>query len=154
MSPDMILAGVIWFVLAIVFLIVELACPIHLVSCWFSAGAAVATLSTLLSSPVWLQILLFFIVSCSLLAVFWPLVKGYLNPGVTKTNVDAVIGAQGIVTGTIDNLKSTGQVKIGGMPWSARSADGEPIAEGTCVKVERIEGVKVFVSPQEVKVEN
>jgi membrane protein implicated in regulation of membrane protease activity len=33
------------------------------------------------------------------------------------------------------------------MYWTARSESGEPICEGTLVKVDRIEGVKAFVSP-------
>ena len=48
-------------------------------------------------------------------------------------------------------MSATGQVKLGGMYWTARSTDGHPIAEGTLVKVDKVEGVKVFVTT--VKVE-
>ena len=44
------------------------------------------------------------------------------------------------------------QVKLGGMEWTARSTSAEPIKAGTLVKVDRIEGVKAFVSA--VKNEN
>jgi membrane protein implicated in regulation of membrane protease activity len=46
----------------------------------------------------------------------------------------------------IDNLAATGQVKLGSMEWTARSTDGNPIKAGTLVKVDRIEGVKAFVT--------
>ena len=36
------------------------------------------------------------------------------------------------------------------MEWTARSTSGQPIPVGTLVKVDKIEGVKAFVSPAEV----
>ena len=140
----------IWLGLVILFLIVEAACPIHLVSLWFAAGSLVALAVCYLHGPLWLQITAFLAVSCVLLAALWPLTKKFLNPGHTATNVDSVIGSVGYVTAAIDNISATGQVKLGGMEWTARSTSGAPLAEGILVRVDRIEGVKVFVSPAEV----
>lgn len=137
----------IWFALMVVFLIVEAACAIHLVSIWFAAGSLVAAVVSLLHGPVWLQILLFVVVSGGLLALLWPFTKKYLSPRLTKTNVDSVIGTEGYVTEAIDNRSAAGQVKLGAMVWTARSTDGNPIPAGTLIQVDRIEGVKVFVSP-------
>ena len=139
-------AAIVWFVLMLVFLIVEAACAVHLVSIWFAAGSLVAMLIAFLHGPIWLQVTLFVMVSCALLVLFLPLVKKFLNPARTKTNVDAIIGSQGYVTADIDNITAVGQVKLGSMEWTARSTDGEIIPKGTLVKVERIEGVKAFVS--------
>ena len=143
-------AACIWVALVVIFLIVEAACPIHLVSIWFVAGSIVAMIAAMLHWALWLQITLFVLVSGALLATLWPLVRKYLNPKVERTNVDAIIGSTGLVTVAIDNLTATGQVKLGAMEWSARSSAGEVIAPGTVVRVDRIEGVKVFVSPAEV----
>lgn len=143
----------IWLGLLVAFLIVEGACAIHLVSIWFAAGALVAALVSLINGPVWLQILLFVVVSAGLLLGLWPFTKKVLNPKLKKTNVDAIVGTQGYVTAAIDNLHGTGQVKLGGMEWTARSANGEPIAEGSLVTVDHIEGVKAFVKAVEEKVE-
>ena len=139
-------AAIAWFVLMLVFLIVEAACAIHLVSIWFAAGSLVAMLVAFINGPIWLQVTLFVLVSCALLVLFLPLVKKFLNPARTKTNVDAIIGSQGYVTADIDNLTAVGQVKLGAMEWSARSTNGEKIPQGALVKVDRIEGVKAFVS--------
>ena len=136
----------IWLGLFAAFLIVEVACPIHLVSIWFAVGSLVAMAVSLLSGPVWLQILLFVVVSGGLLAALWPFVKKVLNPHLQKTNLDSIIGTQGYVTSAIDNLHAQGQVKLGGMEWTARSTDGNPIPTGTTVQVDKIEGVKVFVT--------
>ena len=81
-----------------------------------------------------------------------PVTKKILNPHVTATNIDSVIGSIGIVTTPIDNIEALGQVKLNGMEWSARSTSGEPIEAGVKVRVDKIEGVKVFVSPVEISV--
>ena len=123
-----------------------------LVSVWFAAGSLVALMVALLHGPVWLQIGVFLVVSSVLLAALWPLTKKFLKPRLTATNVDSVIGSTGYVTASIDNVAASGQVKLGAMYWTARSLSGDPIPEGTLVRVDHIEGVKVFVSPVEVPV--
>ena len=145
-------AAIVWFCLLLLFLAVEAACPIHLVSIWFAAGSLVAMLVSFLQGPLWLQIALFLVVSCVLLALLWPFIRKFLNPRLSKTNIDAVIGAEGYVTAAIDNPTAVGTVKLGAMEWSARSTSGEPVPEGTLVRVDRIEGVKVFVTPVKVPV--
>lgn len=139
--------AIVWMVLMIVFVVVEAACPFHLVSVWFAAGSLVAMIIALLGGPLWLQILLFLAVSIVLLVLMIPLVKKVLRPSLVKTNVDAMIGTQGHVLEDIDNVDAVGKVKLGGMEWTARSLDGKPIKAGTLVQVEKIEGVKAFVSP-------
>ena len=143
-------AAIIWFGLLLGFLILEAACPIHLVSIWFAAGSLVAMVIAFLNGPVWLQITLFLIISCALVALLWPFIKKFLNPHLKKTNIDAIIGSQGYVTADIDNLAAVGQVKLGAMEWTARSTYGKKLPAGTLVKVDRIEGVKAFVSQVEV----
>ena len=140
-------AASIWMVLMVGFLIAEAACPCHLVSIWFAAGALVAGIVAICNGAVWLQVVLFLAVSIGLLIAMFPLVKKFMKPKIINTNVDSVIGSQGYVTEDIDNMDAVGQVKLGGMYWTARSASGENIPKGTLVKVEKIEGVKAFVTP-------
>ena len=138
-----------WVVLLVMFCAME-ASTVTMVSLWFAAGSLVAMVAALLNAPFWLQILLFVLVSGLSLAALRPLVRKFVTPKITKTNVDAVIGATGRVTVAVDNIAAAGQVKLGAMVWTARSTSGDPIPEGTLVKADRIEGVKVFVTPVEV----
>ena len=142
--------AIVWMGLLILFLIVEAACPLHLVSLWFAVGALGGLAVYLLGGPLWLQITVFLLISCALLAALWPLSKKYLKPKLTATNVDSIIGSTGYVTAAVDNIHGQGQVKLGAMEWTARSTTGEAIPEETLVRVDRIEGVKVFVTPVEV----
>lgn len=139
-----------WLALLVFFLMVE-GSTVSLVSAWFAVGSLAALLASLFGGNITLQIVLFLAVSGILLAMLRPLVRRYVNPRITTTNVDSLIGTQGLVTGDIDNLEGIGQVKLGGMTWTARSATGEKIPAGTQIRVERIEGVKAFVSPVAVK---
>jgi membrane protein implicated in regulation of membrane protease activity len=136
----------IWLGVMLIFLAVEAACPIHLVSIWFAAGALVGMIAAALEAEIWLQIVLFVAVSAVLLACLWPFTRKFLKPRLVKTNVDAIVGQKGYVTEDIDNMQAVGQVKLGGMYWTARSASNQNIEKGALVQVERIEGVKVFVS--------
>jgi len=138
-------AAIIWLLLLVAFLAVE-ASTVTLVSLWFAAGALVAMLFSFMGVALWLQIAVFLVVSTVLLTLLRPLARKYLTPKLTKTNVDSVIGSVGRVTATIDNVSAEGQVKLGAMYWTARSTEGETIPEGSLVKVDRIEGVKVFVT--------
>ena len=138
-------AAIFWLVMIVVFLLAE-AATVTLVSTWFAIGSLAAMLVSLLKAPVWFQISLFVIVSAICLTALRPLVRKHIKPKLTKTNVDAVVGSTGLVTVAIDNVTAAGQVKLGTMEWTARSESGEPIPQGTLVKVVRIEGVKAIVT--------
>ena len=142
-------AALVWLGLTVAFLVAE-AATVTVVALWFAAGALAAMAAALLGGGIFLQTGVFLAVSAAALTALRPLVRKYLTPKLTATNIDSVIGTVGIVTADIDNIASSGQVKLNGMEWSARSSSGDPIGAGTRVCVDRIEGVKVFVSPETV----
>lgn len=141
----------VWLVLLILSLVAEGASA-AVTSIWFAIGALAAMGAALLGAELWLQILLFMVVSVLLLLSLRPLLKKYITPKKARTNIDSVIGSQGVVTEQIDNIAASGRVKLGGMEWSARSATGEVMEPGTVIMVEKIEGVKVFVTAVSVPV--
>ena len=145
--------AIVWLILMIVFIGME-AATVTMVSLWFASGALVALIANLLGAKLWLQIGLFVVVSGVMLALLRPFARKYFTPKLTRTNVDSVIGSKGYVTQEIDNLKAAGQVKLGAMEWTARSTTGDPIQPDTLVKVDRVEGVKVFVTPVKEEVVN
>jgi membrane protein implicated in regulation of membrane protease activity len=139
-------AAIFWLILMVAFLFIE-ANTVSLVSVWFAGGALVALIAALLQAALEVQVILFIGVSGILLTLLRPILRKYVTPKLTKTNVDAVIGSKGIVLTEINNDLSQGQVKLGAMEWTARSTSGEKLVPGTQIVVDRIEGVKVFVSP-------
>lgn len=135
----------IWLALALALLVIE-GCTISLVSIWFSTGALAAIVTNLLGGPLWLQILIFLVISGACLACLRPIFRKFIKPKMSPTNVDSVIGSTGFVTEDIHNASSQGQVKLGGLYWSARSTSGNDISTGSEITVDKIEGVKVYVT--------
>jgi membrane protein implicated in regulation of membrane protease activity/DNA-binding XRE family transcriptional regulator len=134
----------IWLALLILFGVGE-AATVGLTSIWFAVGSFAALIAALLGGEVWLQIVLFLAVSGLSLAAARPLVKKFLTPLHQPTNADRVIGAEAVVTEEINNLLSRGAVSVSGLTWSARSTHDTVIPVGTVVRVDRIEGVKLYV---------
>jgi len=145
---------VIWLVILILAICIEVG-TMGLSSIWFAGGALIAVLAAMLSLPVWLQILLFLLVSILLLVFTRPIAVKYFNKDRVRTNVESMIGRQAIVVSEIDNLQGIGQVTVGGQEWSARSEDEQKrFAVGTVVEVVAVSGVKLIVreDPQMQKI--
>ena len=139
---------VLWLALLIVFAVLE-ASTVSLVSIWFMGGALTALIAALCGAEIWLQIILFFVVSIALLLCLRPLSKKLLKKRKVATNADSNIGKTAVVTETIDNLRGTGAVKISGVEWSARSVDDSVLEKDAVVRILRIEGVKGCVERAE-----
>ena len=141
--------AIIWIVLMVLFLVLE-AVTVQLISVWFAAGALSAMLVCLLGGQLWLQILVFFVVSIVLFATLWPMARKRTKARVVPTNADALVGKICMVTEEIDSLEG-GRVKVGDVTWRACSERVEAIPAGRKVKILKIQGAKVFV--EEVKKE-
>lgn len=137
-----------WLIVMVLFLVVE-AVTVGLVCIWFAAGALAALLCAIFGGGVWLQVVLFLVVSAVTLYFTRPLVKKYVNAKVEPTNADIVIGKECRVTETIDNIEGTGAVYVDGKTWTARSENDETIQKGTLVTALRIDGVKLIVAVPE-----
>lgn len=135
-----------WIILAIVFLAVEFG-TVALISLWFVGGSVAALAVCLLGGPLWLQVLVFGLISLALLLLVRPFLKKYIDPKKVRTNVDAMRGRQAVLLETADNLAATGSLELSGVVWTARSADGSVIPAGTVVTVQGVEGVKLLVLP-------
>lgn len=135
---------IVWIAAMVVFGVVE-AVTVGLVSIWFVLGSAAGLIAAICEAPIWLQVLLFFIVSIAALIATRPLVRKMMGKNIVPTNADAVLGKEARVTETIDNAASAGAVYVDGKTWSARSISGEVLPEGTLVRAARMEGVKLFV---------
>ncbi len=140
----------VWVAALSVFAIAE-GCTRSLVSVWFIGGSVAALIATLCGAPIWMQLALFLAVSALLLLLLRPLSKKLLHPKATTTNAQSNVGKTVLVIEPIDNLRQTGAVRVGGVEWSARSADGRNIAAETPVRIDKVEGAKVLVSAVQSK---
>ena len=135
----------VWLVLAVVFLILEVASFDFFVTC-FAIGAIGGMIGAFLGVPLWCQALLWAVISVLSLWLVRPsLVRRLHSSGEERaSNADALIGAAGIVIETIP-AGSHGYVKIDGDEWRSVSADGQTIEKGTRVRVKARESIVLTV---------
>lgn len=142
MMTDMV---IFWLVAMVALIVIELA-TLGLTTIWFACGALVAVVAAALDAPLLLQILMFVVVSFAVLLAVRPIAVKYFNKDRTRTNIESMIGRQAIVVSEIDNMQGIGQVTVNGMEWSARSTINElKIAVGHVVVIRAVDGVKLIV---------
>ncbi len=137
----------IWLVIFVILVIAEVL-TMGLTTIWFALGALASFAVSLFSSQLWLQIVVFLVVSLIVLIFYRPLAVKYVNSRSEKTNIDELIGKEGRVTEKIDNFGQTGRILLNGMDWAARAkVDGIVIEADTIVRVKEVKGVKLIVEP-------
>jgi len=115
-----------------------------MVTIWVAIGAIFAAIAAWLGVLVVAQSGVFVLVSGILLIATRPLARKML-PKTVPLNSDRVIGEPGVVTEEIEPISGTGQIKVMGQIWSAKSADGSTIPVESTVEVVEIIGNRVVV---------
>lgn len=143
----MLTMGTAWLVMFVIFVIAEVATAGPLVSIWFCFGALAAMVAANTGFSLFIQLVVFVVISALFLAATRPFVKKMMHNKSEHTNADRIIGEKGIVTEEINNLSGSGAVKIDGKIWTARTVDDNDtsIAVGKEVLIVEIKGVKAMV---------
>ena len=141
MSEMMIL----WLIVLAATLVIE-AITMGLTTIWFSGGALAALIIELLNGSIFVQIIVFLIISLLLLFYTRPIAMKHFNKERAKTNLDSLIGKTAVVTIPIHNLQESGQVIVEGKEWTARSIDSsKKFEKEALVRIVSIQGVKLIV---------
>lgn len=134
-----------WLTVFLAFAVVEML-TLDLFFIMLGGGALAALVSHFAGADLWLQIVVFCIVSLLMIVFVRPVAMKHLRKGPADqlSNVDRLIGQSALVMESVST--AGGLVKIGGDVWSARSTGGT-IAAGESVLVTRIDGATAVVSP-------
>lgn len=138
-------AWIYWLIIMLILSFVEII-TINLVTIWFVASAGIALLVSLITDSYYIQFLTFGICGLLIMVLTRPLLKKLMKKDKTKTNLDRVIGMEGICTEEISKNK-VGEVKVDGKRWSAVSP--VKINVGDEVIITDIDGVKLKVKKGE-----
>lgn len=130
-----------WLVLVIVLAIIEIA-TVNLLTIWFVISGIVAMILSFFIDDVAIVSTTFAVLGIILLFTTRPILKRILPTQRARTNIDRVIGMNGLVTEEIKK-NQVGEVKVDGKRWSAIS--NKKIAVGETVVVDAIDGVKLVV---------
>lgn len=139
----------VWLVLMVVFIVVE-AMTFALTTVWFAAGSCVMIFLSLLPLSFRWQVLIFLVISFALLFLTRPILTKKLNAyRQNKTNIDAVIGSEVLVTEKISKFEK-GAVRLNGVLWSAESKDSElEIDAGSVCKIVEVRGNTLVVEKKQ-----
>lgn len=137
-----------WLIALVVLLIIEII-TLGLTTIWFAGGALAAFLAALLGMNTIIQVIIFLAVSFVLLIYTRPLAAKYFNTRRVRTNSESLIGKEAKVTAKIDNFNQQGTVMVNGQEWSARSVDDQIIEPEEPVTIIEISGVKLIVKKKE-----
>ncbi len=132
-----------WLILVIFLGMIELI-TVGLVSIWFVISGIVAMILSFFIDNFVVQFGAFVILGVVLMLFTRKTLEKYF-PKPIKTNLDRVVGLEGMVTEEI-RKDSVGEVKVDGKRWSA-IAD-EEIKVGSIVKILHIDGVKLKVEKE------
>ena len=143
----------IWLLAAGVFLILEMFTMGFLVF-WLGIGCLLAMLVSFIIPSIVVQTAVFVLSSGILIFATKPLVKKFAEKDNAKTNVYSLVGKKAIVIEDIDWVTGSGQIKLNGEVWSAKTKEQVNISKGTEVEIESIEGVKAFVTPLKETIQN
>lgn len=117
----------VWIGIAVVMAVGE-AVTNQLVSIWFVVGALCAAVSSLITSSVLVQVIVFIVIAFGTLIATKPIVDKYKkNHKDVKTNSDRFIGQTGVMLTNIDTLEAVGQVKVSGEVWTAKLKNPTPV---------------------------
>ena len=141
-----------WLVLGLILAAAELASAGGFYVIFFGIGAIIVGLlaSVGLAGPVWVQMLLFAVISVASLMLFRKrLLKSFqIDP--QAPSIDTLVGEIGIAASDIA-AGAIGQVELRGTSWSARNNASVAVGRGTRCTVVRVEGLTLHIVPEGVR---
>ena len=132
-----------WILFGVALLVVEMLTPGGLFALFFGVGALATSILAALEAPATAQWLVFPAISIVLLATLRRNLREKLRarPGAP---IDSIVGEEVVLLGEIP-AGGEGQAELRGVPWKARVASGIALRAGQRCRVERLEGLTLWV---------
>ena len=134
----------IWLAIIILLAIAE-AMTINLVTIWYVASGIVTLILSFFIDNFTIQFAVFTLLGTFLLITTRQFLQTFLNTKNVKTNLDRIIGMNGIVVEEI-NKNNNGAVKVDGKVWTAYA--DKKIKVDSTVKVLEINSSKIKVEEE------
>ncbi|MBX7145544.1 MAG: NfeD family protein [Oligoflexia bacterium] len=138
-----------WLVVGFLLLGAELIVPGGLFLLFFGFGAVVVGLLSLLGVlwSEWLQWLLFSLISISSLILLRARLMQHFGVKTSAApDIDSMVGD---IATPLDSIPpgATGKAELRGSAWSAQNTSQRELSKGQRCRVERVEGLTIFISP-------
>ena len=136
----------VWALAGLGLLAVEVLTPGGFFVLFFGLAALVVGLLVAIGvgGPPWVQWLMFSVLSVVSLLMFRRRLIDYFKAGETGVGVETLIGEAGVL---LDDSApgALGKAELRGTVWTVRNADTRALPRGRRVRVERVEGLTLWV---------
>jgi len=140
-----------WLVLGLLLVLAELVSAGGFYVIFFGVAALVVGVlaGAGVAGPLWIQLLLFSVLSVATLLLFRGRLLEWMQPDPQRPEVDSLIGEIGLAS---EDLAPgvVGRVEVRGSTWSARNTATGAVVRGTRVRVVRVDGLTLHVEPEGV----
>jgi hypothetical protein len=135
----------IWLLLGLLLLLAELVTPGGFYIIFFGVGSLIVGILAgfQAAGPPWFQYILFSVVSVVALWLFREKLL-QLTRSRSSDGVDNLVGEVAVLLEDI-SVNGIGKAEMRGTSWNTRNIGDKPLARGQRCKVERIEGLTLFV---------
>lgn len=135
----------IWILVGFALLAIEAAVSMVGIG-FFGVGAMVVALVVALgfADRLWVQLLLFTVISVLLLVLFRQPIIRKLRGENRNVDVDPMVGQSAVALEEIA-ANQLGRAEMRGAPWTARNVGEQPISRGQRCRVERVEGLTLEI---------
>ncbi|MFC7450382.1 NfeD family protein [Rhodococcus daqingensis] len=139
------MAALIWLIAGVLLAAAEVLSGDFFLLMLAGGALAAAGVSAVTDWPVWIDAVVFGVVSLALVLGVRPaLLRRFAKPPLLPTNVEALPGKQALVLEEV--AEHAGQIKLDGEVWTARPLDrSEVYPPGTTVTVMEIDGATAVV---------
>lgn len=138
----------IWVLGGLALLVLEVTTPGGFFAVFFAAAAILVGAAKGLgwAGPAWAEWLVFTVLSVLSLLVFRkPLMERFhlsSNPPVDRLERESAVVVEAVAPGGV------GKAELRGATWSARTAGASPLPRGQRCRVERVEGLTLWLRPE------
>ena len=138
-----------WLVVGLLLVLAELATPGGFYVIFFGLAAIIVGALTALGvgGPVWMQILMFSVLSVVSLVLFRARLLEMMQVDPQAPAVDSLVGEIGQLEGAI-LPGQIGRIEVRGAAWTARNATSSELPRGMRCRVVRVNGLMLEVEPE------
>jgi len=138
-----------WLVLGLLLVVAEMAAAGGFYIIFFGIAAVIIGIlaGSGLAGPVWVQLLLFSLLSVGGLTLFRTRLLRWFQLDPQLPPVDALVGEVGVVSQDMPP-GGVGKVELRGSAWSARNSSAVALARGIRCRVVRVDGLMLHVEPE------
>jgi membrane protein implicated in regulation of membrane protease activity len=138
-----------WLVVGLLLVLAELATAGGFFVIFFGVGALVVGILAGMgvAGPLWMQLLLFSVISVVTLALFRSRMLKWIQREPQRPEVDALVGEIGVVNDVVAP-DAMGRVEVRGSAWAARNVSHATLARGMRCRVVRVDGLTLEIEPE------